>query len=85
MKYSHYSFGKWTQIFGCDACTETNAKDEMKGLQAYFDKHKGIAGLVLTDLIPSVVSIPIPVELFYKQLYKNYGLYSKMYLHRTCT
>lgn len=59
VRYGHDNIAEWTQLFGCDVCAETNAIDEMKGVKAYLDKHKGISGIVLTGLIQNVVIVSI--------------------------
>ncbi|VVC30421.1 Glycoside hydrolase superfamily [Cinara cedri] len=47
--YGHISEQEWSQVLACDAgCSGVNAKDEMVGLKAYLNEHKGITGLILT-------------------------------------
>ncbi|KAL4154312.1 hypothetical protein QTP88_000195 [Uroleucon formosanum] len=47
--YSHISQEEWTQVLACEACDGgTNSLDEMIGLEAFFNEHPGITGVILS-------------------------------------
>ncbi|KAL4154327.1 hypothetical protein QTP88_000206 [Uroleucon formosanum] len=47
--YSHISLEEWTQVLACEACDGgTNSLDEMIGLEAFFNEHPGITGVILS-------------------------------------
>ncbi|KAL4134709.1 hypothetical protein QTP88_006432 [Uroleucon formosanum] len=56
--YGHASEAEWTQLLACDG--ETNSLDEMIGLEAFFNEHPGITGVILSAFEHNEYSIELP-------------------------
>lgn len=49
--YGHISQAEWSTVLACESSNGgANSKNEMKGLQAFLNKHPKIAGVILYSL-----------------------------------